>query len=177
MITTETKIFSTGAAVAGFVALVALFGMFYLLERKDGRYEDELHARAVRVAIEKESASQKILLAETAADREELARFMLTEDTVVDFLSSLGNLARAQGVVMETRSLAVEPIIDTTVFEYLTLTVDVTGTFASVTDMLALLESLPYQVAVRSVVVERSSEQMGDDLWHGAYRVYVTKYK
>ena len=177
MITPETKTFSISAGIVCAVALVVLGGMLYLIERKDGLYEHEQSRRATHAAIEREFASQTALLAETAADRKELARSMLTEDTVVDFLSLVGTLARAQGVVAETRSLAVESIEGNETFEYLTLTMDVTGAFSPVMETLVLLESLPYQINIRTTTVERADAQTGDGLWQGRYRLYVTKYK
>ncbi len=177
MITSETKIFGILAGVMCLLALCALGGMLYFIEQKDTAYVEALEARAMRIGTEKEMESFDALVAETAHDREELAQYMLTEDSIVDFLSLIGGLAQAQGVAAETRSLAVEAIPDDAIFEYLTLQVEVTGSFTAVTEMLPLLESLPYQVHVRAVTVEHPGGTAEGDLWRGSYHLYVTKYK
>lgn len=177
MITARTKIFGIGAGIAGMLALAALSGMLFLIQQKAAAYEVQRHARAMHAAAEKELQSLEALVSETAGDREALARYILTEDSVVDFLSRIEDLARVQGVAAETRSLAVEPMQGTDVFEQLTLEVAVTGPFASVTQILPLLESLPYQAHVRTVLIERAEGAARSDQWHAAYRVYVTKYK
>lgn len=151
--------------------------MGFLTWRKDRVYEERLAARALRIATEKEAKSLGRLADETAADRAELSGFILTEDTVVDFLSIIGALGRAKGVTTETRSLAVEAIEESDTFEYLTLEVGVLGSFSSVIEMLSLFETLPYQVQVRSAFVDRASDEQDTTLWRGSYRLYVTKYK
>lgn len=177
MITSETKRLGIFAGVICTLALIALCGILYFIQKKDVAYNGALRARALRIATENEVKSLENLIIETANDREELAQHILTENSVGDFLSLIGNLAHTRGVTAETRSLAVEAIKGNDIFEYLTLEVGVTGSFESVTQMLPILESLPYQVHVRAVTVERISEAKGDDLWRGSYRLYVTKYK
>jgi Tfp pilus assembly protein PilO len=177
MRTSETKTFGMVAGTLCVLAFLALGGMLYAIQQKDATYTNQLRVRATAAATEKEAELLGTMLAETANDRAELTKYVLTEDSVVDFLSLIGDISRTQGVSAETRSLAVESIESTEVFENLTLEVDVTGSFQSVTEMLSVLESLPYQVRVESVTVERTSEAKGDTLWRGAYHLSVTKYK
>lgn len=177
MITARTKAFGIGAGITGVLALATLAGMLFLVQQKARAYETERHARAMHAAAQKELRSLEALVGETAGDRSALAEYILTEDSVVDFLSHIEDLARIQGVAAETRSLAVEPMQDTDVFEQLTVEVAVTGPFAPVTQILSLLESLPYQVHVRTVTIERVEGIARSDRWRATYRVYVTKYK
>lgn len=177
MLTSETKTLGAASFAIFGVALLVLGGMAYFVYKKNAVYEEQMHARAVRTATEREVQSLGRILDETAQDREALTGYVLTEDSVVDFLSHISELARSQGVTAETRSLAVAPIEGNKTFEYLTLEVTVLGSFESVTRMLSLLESLPYQVSVRTVTVDRTAKEGGPSLWRGAYRLYVTKYK
>lgn len=177
MYTSETKLFFVFSILAFLLAIGAAGGVGYLVWQKDLAYEERLAARALRIATEKEAKSLGHLAEETAADRKELSGYILTEDTVVDFLSMIGTLGRAKGVTTETRSLAVESIEGSDTFEYLTLEVGVLGSFSSVVEMLSLLETVPYQVQVRSAAVDRASDIQGAILWRGAYRLSVTKYK
>ncbi len=177
MLTSETKTFAIFSGVICGLAFLALGSIVYLIQTQDAAYADRLQVRATRIATDKQAESFNKLVAETASDRTELTQYILTEDSVVGFLSRIGNLAHARGLTAETRSLAVKPIEGNTVFEYLTLEVDVTGPFEPVTQMLSVLEALPYQVQVRTVSVERASETKGGMLWHGSYHLSVTKYK
>lgn len=178
MRTAKTKMCGIFSGVLCGLTLVAFGGMLYLINKEYAAYDNELHARATSVATEKEASSLNALMTETADNREALAHYVLTEDSIIDFLALIGTLAHTNGMVASTRSLAVEPIPGNTVFEYLTLGVDVTGSFESITYLLALLESLPYQVHLRAVTVEQTrDESKKDSLWHGLYHLYVTKYK
>lgn len=177
MITARTKAFGIGTSIAGVLALTALLGMLFLIQQKVVAYKVQRHARAMHATAERELQLLEALVSETTGEREALERYILTEDSVVNFLSRIEDLTRVQGVAAETRSLAVEPMQGTDVFEQLTLEVAVTGPFASVTQILPLLESLPYQVHVRTVTIERVEGAAGSNQWRAAYRIYVTKYK
>lgn len=177
MVTAETKTVAIFSGSVCAIILIVLCGMLYVIDKKDALYTNELRARAARNVAAKEAKLLAARMSETARDRETLAQYVLTENSVADFLSLIGNLGRARGVTVQTRSLAVAPIDGSEVFEQLTLEVDVTGSFASATQMLSLLESLPYQVRVQTVTVNRANEAKGDGLWLGAYHLSVTKYK
>jgi hypothetical protein len=175
--TKETKVLGIVAITIFLLALGALGAMIYFVYQKDAAYEAGLAARDVRTATEKDAQALGRLAAETAADRTELAQYVLTEDSVVGFLALIDRLASAGDVTWETRSLAVEPIAGSDRFEQLTLEVGVTGSFAAVTRMLSLFESLPYQAEIRSVKISRLNEVQEPPIWRGAYRLFVTKYK
>lgn len=175
MITAETKRFALAAALTLLAALVASAGIFVALRQKERAYTAEREVQATRAAAREDAATATRLLADTARDRAELESYMLTEDSVVNFLSRIETLARSRGAAAKTDSIAVEPIEGSEIFETFTVSVEAVGSFSMVTDLLPLFESLPYQLAVRETKIERADEE-SETLWRGVYRLAVTKY-
>lgn len=171
----QTKTFGAVAACVGCGLLALSIGMVYAVHAKMRMLAEKEQTRAERIAIERESDSLSALIEETAQDRTMLAEAVLTEDTVVAFLAELEEAAREQGLSVQTRSLAVAPLEGSTTFEYLTLEVEVQGSYTEVRNILELYETLPYQLRVEQVVIEKRDADSVSPLWQGTYTLYVTK--
>lgn len=177
MLTTRTKTFGISALVALLATLCAVGVILYSIVVSERSLDEQVRQRAERRVAAEELVSLTALMEATKEKRAQLTEYMLTEDGVVDFLATLEAAARQQSVAIETRSLAVAPLPNNDTFEQLTLEVVVSGTYESVRDMLARFEALPYQIEMRSVLIERLSGEQGEILWRGTYELSVTKYK
>ncbi len=177
MLTTRTKIFGGLALSALAMAIAAAAGIIYMIAATETALAEQTHRLAKQHAVERELSALTALIEETREERALIASYVLTEDSVVSFLSDIEAAAAEQGVTIGTRSLAVTPIAGNATFEELTLEVAVLGPYEAVRAMLAIYETLPYQVSIRSVVIERISNTEGASAWRGTYQIAVTKFK
>lgn len=121
----------------------------------------------------------KKTLEDTEEDRSKLRQFIIGDDDVANFLELVENTARGQGLQVATKAVTVEPIKDTALFEQLSLTLEVEGEYQGVASMISLLETLPYQVSITSVALERTSLKgdVAPQVWRGRFMMKVTKEK
>lgn len=168
--------------IGGMSALLCIFaiGSFvmitYLVESKKILLEEERMAAAVAKAQYEQLASLVRLVDETAPERTELTSRVLTEEGMVDFLSLVETVAKEQGVKLTTDSLTVKDV--SARFEQLDVQVSFEGSYDAVTHVLRLLEVLPYQSSIASVVVTRTEvTEEGADAWNAAVEFSVTKFK
>ena len=173
--TRKIALLATVAILLGGGALCALvYGISLKKESIDTNATAWLAAEERREQLD----SLLALVERTAEERATLASYMLTNESVIDFLSDIEHMARARNLALETRSLTVEPIAKNETFESLALVVDVTGNLDEVSSMLALIEAMPLQVSVSGVTLTRVGDTLeGIPQWRGSFDVRATKYK
>lgn len=176
MIHTRTKIIALIAASLFLLTLFAYSGVAYMLRN----HKATLAAERIAVAdaeMQKKSLSDLIAIVESSADERETMRgYILEDDKIIDLLSLIGTLAKEQGVTYTTSNLMVTPIDDT--FEALEFTVAVTGSFERVMRVLTLLETLPQQSSIPSVLFTKTENvETRASEWQGSIDIRVTKFK
>ncbi len=111
----------------------------------------ETKASAKRAEEErKQFSSLEKLAAETAADRERLEGYVVTEQGVIGFLSELEGVVRASGASPETHSIGTAPLANDQYFEELTVTMGVSGEARAVSEALRAIERMPYQLRIEN---------------------------
>lgn len=174
MLNTKTK---TVATIALLTLLLSggIFGaLLYQVHEKKLMFHSGLRERAESLATNRQLDALVGLVDETAEERARLSAYVLAEDSVINFLTLIEDLAAEHGVDIETRSLSVDPIGGDDLFEQLTLTIEVRGTYTQVSHMLRIFEALPYQADIHRVTLGRIGN--GNE-WTGTFSVRVTKFK
>lgn len=106
--------------------------------------------------LSKEEIRLNTLLEETEAERQNLNRFVLADESAaVDFLSEIDLVARQLGLSVETSNLHVLETKEAGFDELITDFI-FTGSESAVLTMLSYLESLSYSSSVNSVQLMRS---------------------
>lgn len=97
------------------------------------------------------------LLEETAEERAELAAYVLTEDSVIDFITEIERSAAARGLDFSTESI--EPIkTKDEFFDQISLQFSFSGTPAAAIEQLAQIETIPYHCRIKTVAVQHTLE-------------------
>jgi Tfp pilus assembly protein PilO len=174
MIHTRTKIIALLSLGLLVLSLAVYAGFVFLLSKHKGALYSE-QATVLSVAMQKKSLEDLVKTVEQSKnERETLRGYVLEDDRVIDLLSLIETVAAEQGATLTTSALAVVPIDDT--FETLALTVSVTGSFSNMMRVLAMIETLPQQSVISSVLFTKTEKEGGGE-WQGTIDLKVTKFK
>lgn len=135
----------------GGAALVVL-GLAYVVETD----AELLRTQSKELAFQKAQAEEQFettrLLESTTEERARLRDFVLTESTIIDFISSIETLAESLNLSFDTENITpVETKHQT--FNDLTIDVSFRGQRENVQLMLRALESLPYHSWVNDMIL------------------------
>lgn len=170
MIHARTKVVALIALATFLFSCVGYGVAFYVVQKHKVRLHDE-EQRAAEADVQKRAL---IALEETvrtsADDRAQLAKYILPNENVIEFVSLLEKIAKEQGVAFETKGLETYPVDDW--FEELEVTASIKGSFDAVIRMLRILETIPTQSSLTSVSLTRG----GDSIWEASVQLRVTKY-
>lgn len=161
-------------------AIAVSLAFFGLLWYSLGEYEGRLRAAsaelAYRDAAREHAHSLEQLAAETAADRAELARFVLAEEDVAAFLSETERIGRALGLAVRTVSVEKRAVEGDANFEQLALQFEMVGPLDQVERMVGLFGSFPYRIVVERVALDRMMGE-GPEAWRATAHLIVSAYK
>ncbi len=156
MITQKTKLF---AGLSSLILCVMCVTIFFLI-RHITIQEDKLFYKINAVtnySMQKQSYRKLLSLSDDMeTDREELLSYFLTEDKVVNFLTTIEEIAMEQGVDLITSSLKVENTDN--YIDYLKISFEVKGARSRIYTLLGILEKLPYNSLVSSILLYNDSE-------------------
>ena len=169
----NTKIIATIGGVLLLASVGACVLFFYTVTEQRVLLQNKVSERAIAKARHSSLTELTKTLEDTKSARESLISRILSENGVVDFLTLIESIEKEQGVQIKTDSLTVEPISE--VFEKLVINISVSGSYASVVQVLKLLEHLPYQSSIRKTSIGR--EERSTDVWKGMFEISVTKFK
>lgn len=174
MIHTRTKIIALIATGFFLVALSIYIGFVFMLTN----HKETLLAERTAVAdvtMQKQSLDALLQIVEkSTTERETMRGYILEDDRVIDLLSLIETTAAEQGASLTTSALTVNPIDDT--FEELALTVSIKGSFSHIMRVLMLLEALPQQSTISTILFTKAENEDGGE-WQGTVDLRVTKYK
>ncbi|NTV44832.1 MAG: type 4a pilus biogenesis protein PilO [Candidatus Yonathbacteria bacterium] len=128
-----------------------------------GAGEEEIRWRAAR--------SVTRTMEETREERQEVLGRLLSEGDTVDMIGRLESAANHAGVKMSLQSLSVVGKDKDT---RLSVMVGMTGSWHAVMYFMALVESLPMNITVSSVAIERSNEAKA---WKGTMDFEIINFK
>ena len=165
----------TGLALIGAIGVYG--AAWFFLERSADTIREYDAARMEAMVQEQELRQIESLYADSAKDRETLRAFVIGKDGVFEFLELIEGVSREQGLSPSTRSVQVEKSEGGDRFEVLSLTLEVTGAYGDIKALLPIIESLPYQVEVRSVSLEQSVRNDEQGGWRGVIVLRVSKEK
>ncbi len=174
IVTKRTKIVGLSSIGALVFSVVLLSGMIYSISIA----ENNLILKQTEIAKvqmhEKELLSLARLVDGSKSEREQLYSYLLQEEDVIDFLSLIGLLAEEQNISLDISELSVTDL--SSVFEELSMAININGEYVSVFHMLTILETLPYQSSIRSVNIT-GPKGPNSGGWTGEIVLVVTKQK
>lgn len=132
--------------------------MVYSIGQDGLALKDNLQALSDRSALEQEYNALQEVLAETAAEREQLSQFVLEgEEGAVDFLSTIDQIANDLSITLNTQLLAVEEVEDE-VLDDLKVVFEIEGNERAVMRFIQLVELLPYKSRIDDLSFVRKPE-------------------
>lgn len=142
----------------------------------------------VDFVVQKEIRLRSIqsLIKNTEEERKKLNLYFVKQDTIVDFIETIEELAVFSGVTIEIASVSVDDIggDESEVGELLRLNFEVIGTWQDLFYLLAFIESLPFEITLNQVNFhtisgpqEEEEEEEPAQLWTGAFGLTVVKIK
>lgn len=142
MITKQTKAIGGIALALCMLVTMSIVTAVYVITTQGERLQTQIALLADVAAQERNLYEVKRILTESQSDREALAELFLTESDTIDFLSTIEEIARRQGLALTTESLNVqepkgEPATLAVSFSFV-------GRTETVRDFIMLLETLPY---------------------------------
>ena len=163
-----------------FAGSVAVYGGgWYMVHEREAALRTQLEEQQRRAERDRDYTSLQKLYADSQADREKLRTFVVGADGVADFLELFEGAARRAGLNPTTRSVQVEKSEAGAKFEMLAINAEVQGSYGEVSAFLPIVETLPYQIEVRSVSIERvgAAGETDADEWRGLLQLRVSKEK
>ena len=151
--THKAKIILIFAVVYMLVSVAAFSLVTFEVDRVGGKLEERVTVVANRYAEEKKFSELNQLIEDTANDRDELGLYILSEKDTISFLAEVEKIGVEQGVVLETNSL--NKIENKDKVDELEVSFSVAGDESLVMRMLDILESLPYESRLTSMVLNR----------------------
>lgn len=147
-------LFSLGFMGAAFLMV---FGLVYVIESD----AEQLRTKAAELAFQKAQAEEQFettrLLEDTQEERNRLADFVLTEQTIIDFISEIETIATSQQLDFDTQTIAPKKTKHPT-FDDLTISFGFSGAEDNVWYMIKLFESLPYHSHIQDIDLSQNSE-------------------
>ncbi len=134
-----------------------------LFEERQRAAETEVHVKALKALEETVRTSLD--------DRKKLSSYILPSTSIIEFVTDVEAIARRQGVKFTTNNLDEFDVDDT--FKELEVHATIEGSFDGIMRMLRILETVPRQSTLRSVVVSRVGE---GELWTASVVIRVTMY-
>lgn len=157
----STKIVFIVSSVLALVAGSSLTALVYIIDKDANALAEQSAALALREAEEKERLDTARLLEDTLEERTELKTHVLTESSIITFITDLETIAAQQALEFTTQTIT-PAVTPDPLFDQLTIEFSFTGKQEQVVFLLELLESLPYHstiqtVSVREINPEQSS--------------------
>jgi Tfp pilus assembly protein PilO len=172
MMSNHTKTIGIVAVIFLLASVCALAGFLLVITKSESALQEKRIVIEERDAREKELVSLVQLVEKSKAERESLARYVLHDEEVINFLGLIERLGREQGVVLKTTSLNEVNVGE--VFTTLEITASVEGGYAPIQSLLELFETLPYQSLITSVSLTRDNSSGSG--WDGTVHLRVTKF-
>lgn len=166
--TTQVSFFITLSFMI-FGALV-LLGLVYVIEGNAVTLREQVSAIAYTKAQQQERYETERLLDETKEERERLAQFVLTEGSVIDFITNIEALAQSLQLSFNTQTITPEKTKDTN-FDELSMNFDFSGSKPVVEYMISILETTPHHSYIRDLTVRQSE---GGAVWNVNLVLVVT---
>ena len=172
------------AFIFSLILLLGSFGLYggfwYMVSLREVQSRQHAEEKMRVSAQATESVRLASLATETKSARELLRTYVVSDDDVASFLGLIERSGRALGLVVTTKSVTIDKPDGTGPFETLIVTLEVEGSYAQITQVLKLIEVMPYQVSVRSVALDRKlgggiASPSDGAVWHGMFTIGVTK--
>jgi hypothetical protein len=144
----HTVVLALCATIALAVSVLCYAGATYYVNTLEARlYETKVNTKRAEDERRQLDALQA-LVADTEVDRTRLASYIVSHEGVINFLAEVEGVAKRLGVVPETRTIATADIPNTTLFEGLVVTLNLTGELDAVKKTIHHIEALPYQLRI-----------------------------
>lgn len=138
-------------------ALAAFVIVNITVDQMGEKLKSNVKVIADRFAQEKKYDELNELIVSTTQERENLTKYVLSEDDAVTFLADIERVGAEQGVEFETNSLQV--VEHPNAKDYLEVKFSMTGSEVLVMRMLNILESLPYDSELAYLNLIRTDEE------------------
>lgn len=146
------------------LSMSAFFGGWWWMNQLEKQLHDTKVVAKRGEDERRQFASLESLASDTAIDRARLETYIVADQGVIQFLSELEQIALANNVVPETRTISTAPLEGETIFEKLVVSIGLTGSPASIKEVLRDYERMPYQVRVESFGLHGASGGAGADV-------------
>ena len=159
------------------IAAIGWYGfLFAEVKAKNENTSGLLEKIEIETAAGNTLHAKKELVADTAGFRDELALLLVSKEGAVPFIELLETAGTGVGARVSIESIRVNEFPGSTTAEELELALQITGTWASVTRFVGLLELLPYRAEVRQVLITRGESSPGRP-WEARVSLAVVKDK
>ena len=157
------------AILLNIVALLALGFLFFVTTTQANLIFARSAEREILRADNQNQASVEKFLLESESARSLVAKYVVKEGRVADFLGHLESLALLADVVFKLESVSVEGE------EASSLIIDFNaeGTFSNVHYLLSLYERLPHKIRFTAARISQSGD---DGLWKAAVELILTSF-
>lgn len=121
----------------------------------------------------------KKVLADTRSERLELNSRFISKDGVVSFIEKIESLSGITGASLDIRSVSIIDTDTTTEYEWLELSVDISGTWSELNHLVALVEHFPVALSLSGarIIYSNTDTDSGKEIWNGSFRVQAVKLK
>ncbi len=149
---------------------LSLVGLVYVIEGNAIKLRERVGAIAYQKAQAEERYETERLLEETKEERTALSSFVLTEGSVIDFITNIETIASSLGLEFNTKTITPEETKDKN-FDELSMQFSFSGPNSSVEKLMAVFEIIPHHSYIRDLNVRQSE---GGNLWTVDMTLVVT---
>ncbi len=141
--------------------------------------EQRILGKEVQLQVKKDEHFRAIkkILADTRSERLELNTRFVSKEGVVSFIEKIESLSSVAGASVDIQSVNIIDAKSKAGYEWLELSVDVSGTWDEVYYLISLVEHLPMAASLFDVRIVYSNTDDGKEVWDGYFRVRAVKLK
>jgi len=168
----KTKIlFSTGIILVVFSVTLYIIG--YNIVQKEYIKVSNLILQSKQGVLETEQLqSIKHLINETKSQREKINKYFITADEIVAFIEQIESLGEFTGVSFDLSSVdAVDDSGDALLLKFTTY-----GSWQDTYYLLALIESLPYNIDIERVRIIKEKLKDSTAKWRGDFNIRLNSF-
>jgi len=169
----KTKILLGGSLILALV-FIALYALGYIVVQKKFSDVKDLVLQSRQEVLETEQLqSTKHLINDTREQREKLNNYFVTEDEIVVFIEQIESLGSFAGVSLELNAV---DVVSDAGDDALSLKFTTYGSWEGTYYLLALIETLPYNIYIERVRVLREDSENKGSQWRGDFNIRLNSF-
>lgn len=140
------------------ISITVYLSLFLMIRAENIKISELRSDISTVLGKEKQLKSSQNIVEDTKDIREELDSYFISKDGVVDFLERIEAFGNVANVIVEVKSVEIEPINKSKIVDYLNVIVSAEGEWSNLFYFLDLIESQPLSISANRMNFEEGKD-------------------